>query len=104
MNIKDCTIFEHKRLNDFYGTLKKAVLKRFSQIFRSNKMKDNKRVKVLLKFIQRMYDKNPEIQEVTEASMIEVCAEENASPEAVFFCFSFSLLLSFNIMPILEKN
>ena len=51
-----------------------------------------------------MYDKNPEIQEVTEASMIEVCAEEDASPEAVFFCFSFSLLLSFNIMPILEKN
>ena len=55
-------------------------------------MKDNKRVKVSLKVIQRIYDKNPAIQEVIDASMIEVCAEEGISPEQVFFCFAFSFL------------
>ena len=57
-------------------------------------MNDNKRDKFLLKVIQRIYDKNPEIQEVVEASMIEVCAEESLSPEHVFFYFAYFLLLS----------
>ena len=57
-------------------------------------MKDNKRIKVLLKVIQTIYDKNPEMQEVIDTSMIEVYAEEGMFPEQVFFCFAFSLLLS----------
>ena len=52
-------------------------------------MNDNKGVKVLLKVIQRIYNKNPEIQEVIYASMIEVCAEEGISPEQVFFILFF---------------
>ena len=57
-------------------------------------MKKNKRVKVLLKVTQRTCNKIQEIQEVIDASMIEVCAEEGISPELVFLYFAFSLLLS----------
>ena len=46
-------------------------------------MKDNKRVRVSLEVIQRIYDKNPEMQEVIDTLMIDV------------FYFDFSLLLSF---------
>ena len=56
-------------------------------------MKDKKRVKILLKVIQRIYDKTPEIEEVIDASMTEVCPE-GASPEQIFCYFTFSLLLS----------
>ena len=52
-------------------------------------MKDKKKLKVLLKIIQRTYDKNPEMQKVVDASMIEVCAEEGVSPEQLFFIVSF---------------
>ena len=57
-------------------------------------MKDNKRAKVLLKMIQRIDDKNSEIQEMVAVSMIEVFAEEEVSSEQVFSYFPFSLLLS----------
>ena len=57
-------------------------------------MKDNKRVKVSLNAIQRTYDKNPEIQEMIDASMIEVYTEHGASPEKEIFIFVFSLLLT----------
>ena len=53
-------MFEHKRSNDFYRAQRKAVLKKFWQVFRSKKMEDNKRVKVLLKVIQRISDKTQE--------------------------------------------
>ena len=68
-------------------------------------MKDNKRDKVLLKVIQRIYDKNPEIQEVVEASMIEVCAEESVFPEHVFFYFAFLFCFLYHngYRAILEK-
>ena len=46
-------------------------------------MKDNKRVRVSLEVIQRIYDKNPEMQEVIDTLMIDI------------FYFDFSLLLSF---------
>ena len=57
-------------------------------------MKKNKRVKVLLKVTQRTCNKIQEIQEVIDASMIEVCAEEGISSELAFLYFAFSLLLS----------
>ena len=57
-------------------------------------MKNNKRVKVLLNVIQLIYDKNPQIQGVIDASMTEVCAGEGVSPEQVFFVFSLLLSLS----------
>ena len=57
-------------------------------------MKKNKRVKVLLKVTQRTCNKIQETQEVIDASMIAVCAEEGISPELVFLYFAFSLLLS----------
>ena len=57
-------------------------------------MKDNKRVKVLLKVIQRVYNKNPEMQEAIKVLIIEVSAEEGVSPQHIFFYFAFSLLLS----------
>ena len=52
-------------------------------------MKDNKRVKVLLKVIKRIYHQNPEMQKVIDASMVEVCAEEGVSPEQLFFILRF---------------
>ena len=48
-------------------------------------MKDNIKVKVLLKVTQKIYDINQEIQEVIDASMIEVCALEGVSPEQIIF-------------------
>ena len=65
-------------------------------------MKDNKRAKVLLKVIQRIYDKNQEIQEVIDASIIEVCAKEGVYPEVLFIFFFFGVV--FIIMAILGKN
>ena len=55
-------------------------------------MKDKKKLEVLLKVIKRIYDKNPRTQEMIDASMIEVCAEEFVSPELVFFVLLLSLL------------
>ena len=52
-------------------------------------MKDNKRVKDLLEVTQRIYYKNPEIQELIDASMIGVSAEEGVSPGQVFFILLF---------------
>ena len=88
MSIQDHTIFEHKLANDFYRTLNKVVLKKYI-LNRSKKIKVNKIVKVLLNVIQRIYDKNPGMQEVIDASMIEVSTEESASPEQVFFILFF---------------
>ena len=48
LSIKDHKSFKHKRSNDFYRTLKKAVLKNFEIV--------HKIVKVLLKVIQRIND------------------------------------------------
>ena len=57
-------------------------------------MKDKKkRIKVLLKVIESIYDKNPEMQDEIDASMVEVAPEEGVSPELVFFILPF--LLSF---------
>ena len=94
MNIKDHTVFEHKRLTYFYRALKESCVKKILPSFSKKKLKDNKTAKVLLKVIQRLYDKNPEIQEVIDASMKEVCAEEGVSPEHLFFCLTFSFMLS----------
>lgn len=52
-----------------------------------------KRIKVLLKVIESIYDKNPEMQDKIDASMVEVAPEEGVSPELVFFILPF--LLSF---------
>ena len=56
-------------------------------------MKDKKRIKVLLKVIESIYDKNPEMQDEIDASLTEVAPEEGVSPELVFFILLF--LLSF---------
>ena len=52
-------------------------------------MKENKKSEVLLKFIQRVCDKNSGMQEVIDASMIEVSTEEGVSPKQVFFILLF---------------
>ena len=52
-----------------------------------------KRIKVLLKVIEIIYDKNPEMQDEIDASMVEVAPKEGVSPELVFFILPF--LLSF---------
>ena len=50
-----------------------------------------KKTEVLLKVIQRVYDKNPGMQKVIDALMKEVCAEEGVSPEYVCFILLLSL-------------
>ena len=52
-------------------------------------MKDNKRVKLLLKVIKRIYDQNPEMQKVIDGLTIKVCADKGVSPEPVFFILIF---------------
>ena len=54
-------------------------------------MKDKKKLEVSLKVIKRIYDKNPGMQEMIDASMIEVCTEEGVSPERLFFILLLSL-------------
>ena len=51
----------------------------------------NKKTEVLLKVIQRVYDKNPGMQKVIDGLMKEVFAEEGVSPEYVFFILLLSL-------------
>ena len=51
-------------------------------------------MEVLLKVIQRIYDKSPEKQEMIDVSLTEVCAEGDISHKQDFFYFVFSLLLS----------
>ena len=59
-------------------------------------MKDNKRVKILLKVIEIIYDQNLKMQKVIDTSMIEVCAEEGVSPAQVFFILLFCCCLFHN--------
>ena len=54
----------------------------------NNAMTSKMKLEVLLKVIKRIYDKIQGMQEMIDASMIEVCAEESLSPEHVFlFCY-----------------
>ena len=59
-------------------------------------MKDNKKLEGLLKVIQKIYDKNPGMQGVISASMIEVCSQGGLSHEQVFLliCYFFAVPLS----------
>ena len=50
-------------------------------------MKDKKRIKILLKVIERVYTKNPGMQTLVYESMIDICKEEGVSSEQVFFAF-----------------
>ena len=50
-------------------------------------MKDKKRIEILLKVIQRIFGKNPEIQKLIDRSMIDICKEVGVSPEQIFFVF-----------------
>ena len=67
-------------------------------------MKDNKKLEVLLKVIQKIYDKNPEMQGVISALMIEVCSQGGVSHEQVFLLICAFLCCAFIIMAILQKK
>ena len=67
-------------------------------------MKDKEKLKILLKVIQRIYDKNPEMQEVIDASMMKVCAEESIYPEPVLFFILLFIFCRLYHNVIQEKN
>ena len=50
-------------------------------------MKDKKKIKILLKSIERVYSKNPRIQALIDESIIDVCKVEGVLCEQVFFAF-----------------
>lgn len=54
-----------------------------------NALKDKKKLEFLIKVLQRIYEKNPGMEDVIDASVIEVCAEEAISPEQVIFILLF---------------
>ena len=54
-------------------------------------MKDKKRIEILLKVIERIYSKSPGMQTLIDESMIDICKEEGASTEQVFFAFCFAV-------------
>ena len=54
---------------------------------------------ILLKVIKRIYDKNPKIQELIDASLIDVCTEETVLQEQVF-----SILFFFSPVFIRKKS
>ena len=73
--------------NRAVSTLKKVIL----QLKSYNIMKNKKKLEVLLKVIQRIYDKNPGMQEMIGVSMKDVSADEAISPEQIFFILLLSL-------------
>ena len=48
-------------------------------------MKDQKRIKILLKVIERVCTTNPRMQKLIDESMTDVWKEEGVSSEQVFF-------------------
>ena len=54
-------------------------------------MKDKKKSEMLSKFIKKIHDTNPEMQEMIDMFMLEVCAEEGVSPQQVFSIFLLSI-------------
>ena len=69
---------------------------------RHERLKDKKRIEILLKVIKRIYDKNPEMQKSIDSSMIAVC-KEGVSLEQVFFILLFFAAV-FIIMGSSRKN
>ena len=53
-------------------------------------LKDKSKIEILLKVIARVYTKNPAMQKLKEESMIDVCEEEGASHEQVYFLHLFA--------------
>ena len=66
-------------------------------------MKDKKRIEILLKFIKKVYDKNPDLQRLIKSSMVEICAEEGTSLQQVFFVLVF-FAVAFIVMVIQTKG
>ena len=62
------------------------MLKKISLTFFYN-MKDKKKIKILLKSIERVYSKNPGIQALIDESIIDVCKVEGVLREQVFLLF-----------------
>lgn len=52
-------------------------------------MRDNKTIEILLNVIEKIYDKNPEVPKLIDASIMEICAEEIVSPKRVFVLLFF---------------
>ena len=61
------------------------MLRKLWKAVRSEKMKDNKRFKVLIKVTQRIYHKNPEIQKVIDTPDISMRI-------SFFFAFVFIII------------
>ena len=49
-------------------------------------MKDKKKIEILLNVIERVYSQNPGMQ-----TLIDICKEEDVSPEQVFFLLFFAV-------------
>ena len=64
-------------------------------------MNDKKRIEILLKVIERVYTKDPEMQKLMDVSVIDICKEENVSPEQLFFAF---LCCWLNVMGYLKRK
>ena len=60
-------------------------------------MKDKKIIKILLKVIERVYNKTPGMQTLTDESMVDICKEEGVSPEQLIFAFLCCLLYRYGI-------
>ena len=60
-------------------------IKLFQRWKKDHAMKDKKRFEILLKVINRIYNENCEIHELIDASIIDVCTEEEVLPEQFFF-------------------
>ena len=56
-------------------------------------MKDMKRMEMLLKVIERIYSKIPEMQTMINESMKDIREEDALSHKEVFFSLLFALLL-----------
>ena len=86
---------------DIYNAKESCVEKLWLAFF--DKMKDKKRIKILLNVIERVYSKNPGIQTLIEESIIDICKDEEVSPKQVFFCLSL-LFFFFIVMGYLNKT
>ena len=71
-------------------------------------MKYKKRIKFLLKVKIKVYNENPELQKLIDASMVEVCTKEGVSPKQVIYILLFFavifIIMSYSIKKAVGIN
>ena len=66
-------------------------------------MNNSKKCKIMSKTINRVFDEYPNIRELIDTSMADICRSETISPHQVF-CFSLLLSVFYCHKPKIEND